>query len=222
MCKFHRAIIQLCAISRNNKWIENKNCITTDYVTLPDSWASFVHSSNPTIQWIDLPYTFDVFTCKLSTSRLLFMCIFCVNSQRFNKRGENSPCSYNLMQIKASMKVVCGISVRFPYLKTLDTIGNCQRQVFSLSVSHHMHKTTNLWKFELNWSSKLRDNNERKEHPCHTKLCAFRCLISRPQILNLRSRTEGAVSYNVLYYQPLHITHNQVRCHAHNYLSNYQ
>ena len=75
-------------------------------------------------------------------------------------------------------------------LKTLDTIGNCQRLVFSLGVSQHMHKITNLWKFELNRSSKLRDNNERKKHPCHTKLCAFRCLISRPQILNLRSRNQ--------------------------------
>ena len=50
-------------------------------------------------------------------------------------------------------------------LKTLDTIGNCQRPVFSLGVSQHMHKITKLWKFELNWSLKLRDNNERKKHP---------------------------------------------------------
>ena len=75
-------------------------------------------------------------------------------------------------------------------LKTLDTIGNCQRPVFSLGVSKHMHKITNLWKFELNWSSKLQDNNERKKYRCHMKLCAFRCLISRPQILNLRSRNQ--------------------------------
>ena len=27
-------------------------------------------------------------------------------------------------------------------------------------------------------------------HPCHTKLCAFSCLISRPQILNPRSRDQ--------------------------------
>ena len=46
--------------------------------------------------------------------------------------------------------------------KTLDTIGNCQRLIFSLGVSPHMHEATNLWKFELNWSSKLRENNERK------------------------------------------------------------
>ena len=63
------------------------------------------------------------------------------------------------------------------FLKTLDTIGKCQRPVFSLAVSQHMHKITNLWKFELNWSSNLRDNYERKKHPCHTKLCAFRWLI---------------------------------------------
>ena len=73
------------------------------------------------------------------------------------------------------------------HLETLDTIGNCQRPVFSLVVSQHMHTIANLWKFEHIWSSKLRDN-ETKRHSCHTKLCVFRCLISRPQILNLRSR----------------------------------
>ena len=40
-------------------------------------------------------------------------------------------------------------------LKTLDTFGNCQRPVFSLTyfsigVTHHMHKITNLGKFKLN------------------------------------------------------------------------
>ena len=75
-------------------------------------------------------------------------------------------------------------------LKAVDTIGNCQRLAFTVGVSQHMHKITNLWKFELNRSSKLRDNNERRKHPCHTKLCAFRWLISRPQVLNLRSRNQ--------------------------------
>ena len=46
-------------------------------------------------------------------------------------------------------------------LKTLDTFGNWQRPVFSLAVSQHLHKITNLWKFELNWISKLRDVNGR-------------------------------------------------------------
>ena len=52
--------------------------------------------------------------------------------------------------------------LRIVTIKDTDTIGNCQWTVFSLGVSQHMHKITNLWKFELNWSSKLRDNNERK------------------------------------------------------------
>ena len=106
-----------------------------------------------------------------------------------------------------------------------DTIGNCQ-SLLTWCIS--MHIITNLWKLELNWSSKLRrDNNERIIHPCHTKLCAFRWLISRPQILNLRSQnqirgnyfflencvtSEGAVSHNVLYHQTLFpITRHQVR-----------
>ena len=65
---------------------------------------------------------------------------------------------------------------QFTYLKTLDTIGYCQRPLFSLGVSQHIQKITNLCKFELNWSSELRDNYERKKHPCHTKLCAFICM----------------------------------------------
>ena len=75
-------------------------------------------------------------------------------------------------------------------LKAVDTFGNCQRLAFTVGVSQHMHTITNLWKFKLNRSLKLRDNNERKKHPCHTKLCAFRWLISRPQVLNLRYRNQ--------------------------------
>ena len=36
-------------------------------------------------------------------------------------------------------------------LKTVDTISRRQRLAFTVSVSQHMHKITNLWKFELNW-----------------------------------------------------------------------
>ena len=48
------------------------------------------------------------------------------------------------------------------YLKAVYTIGNCQRLAFTVGVSQHRHKITNLWKFELNRSSNLRDNNDRK------------------------------------------------------------
>ena len=75
--------------------------------------------------------------------------------------------------------------------KPVDTIGNCQRPVSSLAVSqHHKHEITNLWRFELDWSSELRDNYKRKKHCCHTKMCAFRCLILGPQVLNLRSQNQ--------------------------------
>ena len=70
-----------------------------------------------------------------------------------------------------------------------------------------------------------------KKYPCHKKLCAFRCLISRPQNLILikikfvenyfflknNDTLEGAVSHNVLYYQPLPITRYQVKFYANNY-----
>ena len=59
-------------------------------------------------------------------------------------------------------------------LKGRYTSGNRQRPFFSLGVSQHKHKITSLWKCELNWSSKLRENDERKKHPCWTNLCAFR------------------------------------------------
>ena len=64
-------------------------------------------------------------------------------------------------------------------------------------------------------------------------MCAFRCFISRPQNLHLRSRiklaenyfflenyvtsSEGAVTHNVLYYQPLTIIRYQVRFYVNNY-----
>ena len=79
---------------------------------------------------------------------------------------------------------------RTVHSKTLDPNGNFQRPVFSLGVSQHMHKITNLWTFELNLSSKWQDMNETKKHPFHPKLCAFRCLISWPQVLNLRSQDQ--------------------------------
>ena len=57
-------------------------------------------------------------------------------------------------------------------LKTVDTIGNCQRLVFTVCVPQHMHNITNLWKFELNGSSKLRDNNEKK-NTLVTRICVL-------------------------------------------------
>ena len=118
-----------------------------------------------------------------------------------------------------------GGGVEISLLKTLDTIGNCQRLVFSLAVSHHKHKITNIWKFELNRSSKLRDNDERK-----TTLVTRSCVLSDAWFRDIRFSfwgletkivenyfffknyvsSEGAYSDNVLYFQPLPITRYQV------------
>ena len=99
-----------------------------------------------------------------------------------------------------------------------------------------MHTITNLWKFELNWSSKLRDNNERKNTlvtQSSVRLDGwFRDLKSEvsPQIWGLEIKfvenyfflenyvtSEGAVYHNVLYNQSLPITRHQVRLYADNY-----
>ena len=61
-------------------------------------------------------------------------------------------------------------------LKTVDTVGSCQRPVFSLGVSKHMHKITNLLKFELNWSSMLRDVNEIKNTLVTHEVVCFQML----------------------------------------------
>ena len=124
----------------------------------------------------------------------------------------------NVFHWKKKIKKKSRISYQMSLLKTVDTIGNCQTPVFSLGESQQKHKITNLWKFELNWSLKLRDNNERKKHPCYMKLCAFRCLISKPEVLKSNSwKITSFLKTNFLYYQQLSITRYQVRFYAYNY-----
>ena len=62
----------------------------------------------------------------------------------------------------ATSAVVYGMLGKLSLLKGRYTSGYCQRPVFSLGVSQHVHKITSLWKFGLNRSSKLRENDERK------------------------------------------------------------
>ena len=112
-------------------------------------------------------------------------------------------------------------------LKTLDTIGNCQRPVFSLVyISTYMHKITNLGKFELNCSSKLRHNDERK-NTLVTRSCVLsdaklwgleikfveKLLLSR----KLRYFRGSRFSQCFILYQQLSITRYQVRFYANKY-----
>ena len=62
-------------------------------------------------------------------------------------------------------------------LKTVDKISNCHRLAFTVA-------------------SKLRDNNERKKHPCHMKVCVFRWLFSdmfSPQLVPIGDRSCRAI-----------------------------
>ena len=87
--------------------------------------------------------------------------------------------------------IACLLIFEWKWLKTLDPIGNCQRPVFLPGVSQHMHKITNLWTFELNRSSKLRDNNERKKINLVTRSCVLSDAWFRDlKILNLMSRNK--------------------------------
>ena len=102
------------------------------------------------------------------------------------------------------------------YLKKLDTIGIVKDQSSHLLYLklRHMQKITNLYKFELNRSSKLGDNNERKN-----TLVTWSCSLSDAWFWDLKFYiwgleikfnenyfflenyviSEGAVSHNVLH-----------------------
>ena len=67
---------------------------------------------------------------------------------------------------------MCHTKVTQNPLKTLNTFGNCQRPVFSLGVSQHLQKITNVWTFEFNWSSKLRLKSA--EFSNSIQVCYFR------------------------------------------------
>ena len=57
-------------------------------------------------------------------------------------------------------------------LKARDTVGNCQRPVFSLGVSKQMQTITNLYNFGFNWASKLRENTIKTPWSVH-KMCVL-------------------------------------------------
>ena len=89
---------------------------------------------------------------------------------------------------------------------------------FSLMVYPNISiKETSLWKFGLNRSSKLQENNERrKKMPNKRQFRPESLLIFEWEVTN--STSEVAVSHNVLYYQKLSIAHYQVNCNANNYV----
>ena len=117
------------------------------------------------------------------------------------------------------------------YFKTVCTIDNHQRLVFPLGVSQHRYKITDLSKFELSRSSKLRDNHDRKQILSHKVVCVQ--VLAIPQTLKLRSRNQNFVeNYSFsktmclqrepfltmfLFYQQLRTTRYQVTFYANTY-----
>ena len=91
--------------------------------------------------------------------------------------------------------------------KALDTFGYCQRPVYS-----NMHKIINLWNCLLILSSMLQESNAIK-----TTLVPQICMpIIKPLSENYVT-SEGAVSFNVLYYQQLPTANSQVNIIFSNY-----
>ena len=56
-------------------------------------------------------------------------------------------------------------------LKAVYTIGNNQRLAFTIGVSQHMHKITNLWKFELNRHRTCEIRMKEKTPLSHKVMC---------------------------------------------------
>ena len=62
---------------------------------------------------------------------------------RYNAQEQNNLVKMN--GVDTHRVRTCGLSLGdINNLKIVDTIGNCQRPVFSLGASQHMHKITNL------------------------------------------------------------------------------
>ena len=121
-----------------------------------------------------------------------------------------------------------------PRLLSLGTFCNCQWTVFSLGVSQHMHKITNLWKFELNSHRSCEIIIGEMSH----KVVCFQLLdfgasksnseVSNPNSNNISvknyfflekyvtSEEAHNVSHKVLYYQQLSYACYQVRFYANN------
>ena len=154
---------------------KKKNCLNCSAVCslIMNSWIS---SDLSCVREADMSYI-----------RLSFCFYFCLFFCSFRCL---SGCIFTNFCLPTQHHTLLTVILLTAYLKTRDTTGNCQRSVFSLGVFQHIHKITKLWKFELNWSLKLRDNNERKN-----SLVTQSCLLSDGwfrdlKILNLRSRNQ--------------------------------
>ena len=95
-------------------------------------------------------WTFAV-SCVVYFHRQLTVTFYCMSSssvllhmQALQHGGQWPLLPYFSLRILGVTLAVVPLQNFSTHLKTLDTIGSCQRSVFSLGVSQHMHKITNL------------------------------------------------------------------------------
>ena len=138
---------------RDDHWIDITRSSTSQVACLPQPWMGHDEALN---------YKSHERLPQCSNNSLLNTTVW-ISCFRMNQRWV---WKQNGSRIKGNVFVITQTTLNdgsnVYILKTLDTIGNCQRIFFTVGVSQHMHKITNMWKFELNRSSNLRDNNERK------------------------------------------------------------
>ena len=95
--------------------------------------------------------------------------------------SELCACSEQHKQWKFTRKVCCHLALESLPLKLEiweSSLWEGKQKQWTLLVivkwsisTLYLYKITNLWKFELNWSSELRDNNERKAPLSHEVVC---------------------------------------------------
>ena len=133
------------------------------------------------------------------------------------------------VQLLENHLVLILTKVKDLFLERVEGFGKCQ-PVFSIAVSQHAYNN----KPSSTIGRRSCEIISKEKHHCHTKVCAFRCLILRPQILNPRSRnqTRGKLilsrklrhfrgsCFSQCYILPgFPITRYQVRFYAYNYFS---
>ena len=112
------------------------------------------------------------------TFRSIFvMCLYVTLIRVEIQVDGNNRCSRKKVIIKLRR-----MSIVYAVLKTLDTMVIV---VKIISTYAYKNKTVTIWT-ELVVEI-AREGIMEKKHACHAKLCVFRCLISRPKNLNLRS-----------------------------------
>ena len=101
-----------------------------------------------------------------------YMTCFMISHRMVTRRGHRVCVQVGFNSSSFAWKV--SVHKHLFYLKGMYTIGNCQRPVFSLCVSHHTHNINKPMKIWAQSVIEVARKLWKKKHPCWTNLCAFR------------------------------------------------